>query len=133
MDAFMWRMPARHGSGFKKYGELVRLDPKFRCELLGRTEAKLPSDGFSVVDPLDLEADRCELTLEVAGHRYCRPEIAFGLGDDVELVAEPDNSKDPFAVIVRANGQKIGYMNRLQAQPQGDGRQSVTSRPLSNG
>ena len=115
----MRRMPARHRPDFKKYGELFRLDPKlqaFDFELLGRTEAKLPSDGFSVVDPLDLEADRCELTLEVAGHRYCRPEIALGLGDDVELVAEPDNSKDPFAVMVRANGQKIGYINRLQAQ-----------------
>ena len=51
--ALMRRLPPRRRSDFSKYAKQFRLRPDGELSdfsLLGRTEAKLPSDGFSLVD-----------------------------------------------------------------------------------
>jgi hypothetical protein len=55
--------------------------------------------------------------LEVAGFRYYADKLTNPLevGCDLELLPEPQNEKDSGAVEIRAHGERIGYVNRLQA------------------
>jgi hypothetical protein len=118
LSALMRRLPPRSRRDFAEYKHQFRLSPHLYLSnfaLLGRTEAKLPNDGFSVVDPLDGAADHCDLMLEVAGYRYYAEKVCLTVGDPVELRPEPENEHDPGAVLIRAVGYTIGYMNRLQA------------------
>jgi HIRAN domain len=119
MAAFMRRLPPRSRPDFDEYKRQFRPRSDFGLSdfaLLGQTEAKLPSDGFSVVDPLDAQMDWCELMLEVAGHRYyARDALGIFIGQPVEIKPEPDNLRDPNAVQVCADSRRIGYINRLQA------------------
>ncbi|MEI6985524.1 MAG: HIRAN domain-containing protein [Rhodospirillaceae bacterium] len=87
-----------------------------RKALLGLTESKLPSDGFSIVDPLNPDTECCDLMLEIAGFRYyveIEP-LGVGVGYPVEILGEPDNTKDPNAVKICVGGRKIGNVNRPQ-------------------
>lgn len=117
-EAFMRRLPPRNRPDFQEYTQQFRLAPELELSdfsLLGQTEAKLPSDGFSVVDPLDPDADQCDLMLEVAGYRYYNQMHTTKIGQRVEVAPEPDNAKDPNAVQFCVDGRKIGNVNRLQA------------------
>jgi hypothetical protein len=61
LEAFLRRVPPRSRSDFPRYLEHFRLrssDGIGPFALLAVTEAKLPSDGFSLIDPLDPTADR---------------------------------------------------------------------------
>ena len=87
--------------------------------LLGQTEAKLPTDGFSIVDPLDGSSASYDLMLEIAGFRYYVSEnspLGATVGEPLLIAAEPDNVKDPHAVQVLLGSRKIGNINRLQTQ-----------------
>jgi hypothetical protein len=116
--AFMRRLPPRSRPDFEDYKRQFRLAPHLDLSdfaLLGQTQAKLPSDGFSLVDPLNPETIQCDLVLEVAGFRYYA-EDAPGLQATQAIVIkpEPENPYDPKAVQVCAGDVKIGYINRLQ-------------------
>lgn len=118
LSAFMRRLPPRTRPDFEEYKRQFRLPPDLRLSdfaLLAQTEAKLPSDGFSVVDPLAGEIERCDLMLEVAGYRYYAPKVQLAVGDLLTIRAEPGNEHDPDAVVIRAADQTVGYINRLQA------------------
>ena len=118
LSAFLRRLPPRSRSDFEAYKRQFRLAAKAQPSdfaLLGLTEAKLPNDGFSLVDPLDGSIGRRDLFLEVAGHRYYSSQVRLSVDDMVELGAEPTNEHDPHAVVMRVAGRTIGYVNRLQA------------------
>jgi hypothetical protein len=84
--------------------------------LLAMTEAKLPSDGFSLIDRLDPVAVACDVVFEVAGFRhYATKQLGLLRGTKLALVPEPTNQFDPMAIRIDANGTAIGYVNRLQA------------------
>jgi hypothetical protein len=118
-QALMRRFPPRSRSDFGGYAAQFRLrdtDELSDFALLARTEAKVPSDGFSVVDTLDPMAQRCDLLVEIAGYRHYMKDIApIQLGDEVQIVAEPENEHDGNAVATLVDGTKIGNINRLQA------------------
>jgi hypothetical protein len=119
LDAFLRRLPPRSRADFPAFMEHFRV-PDARAlsdiALLGVTAAKLPSDGFALIDPLDPAADRCETVLEVAGHRhYPASQAHISVGDLATLVPEPDNPHDPQAVRIDVGGQAIGHVSRLQA------------------
>jgi hypothetical protein len=119
LPILMRRMPPRGRADFSDYKRLFRLPPDTSVSdftLLGITEAKLPNDGFSLVDRLDGTAPHRELLLEVAGHRYYHSNLPRGnvVGDPVALVPEPENKFDRNAVMVRFHGLCVGYINRLQ-------------------
>lgn len=121
-EALLSRLPPRNRPDFNEYKEKFRLPADLAISdfaLIGQTEAKLPSDGFSVVDPLDGSATECDALLEVAGYRHYvtdfGPPWGARLGDKVEIVAEPENPVDPGAVKVMLLGRQIGHVNRLQA------------------
>jgi hypothetical protein len=118
LSAFMRRLPPRARSDFEEYKAQFRLPvdlPVSDLGLLGVTEAKLPSDGFSLVDPLDGNVGACDLMLEVAGYRHYPQQSGLSEGDPIRFQPEPENKFDPNAVMIQANGQCIGYINRLQA------------------
>ena len=120
VDTFIRRLPPRTRGDYAKYLEQFRLRPETKISdfaLLAYTGAKLPSDGFSIVNPLDDVAEPGELLIEVAGFRYATRVALENLhpGDEVQFVAEPDNSFDSNALAVEVRGQKIGYVPKQQA------------------
>jgi hypothetical protein len=122
LEAFLRRVAPRNRSDFDLYRQNFRISPDAELSdfgLLAVTEAKLPSDGFSVVDMLDPDAEQCDLLLEIAGFRYYvknAPFLTAAIGERVELAHEPTNHRDPNAVEILVRGVGIGYMNRLQAR-----------------
>jgi len=120
LEALMRRLPPRSRQDFGDYKRQFRLPSQLELSdlaLLARTEAKLPSDGFSVVDPLDAETEWCDLLLEIAGFRYYVPSepLQPDVGCPIEITPEPDNQFDPSAVQICMRSRKIGNVNRLQA------------------
>lgn len=92
---FMRRIPPRSRPDFDAYCRHFGLPdgrPVSNWALLGLTGAKLPSDGFSLVDPLDPDGERCDLMLEVAGFRHqdARETATVSVGNTVQLIPEPE-------------------------------------------
>lgn len=120
VDTFMRRLPPRTRSDYEQYLEQFRLRPDTPISnfaLLAYTGAKLPGDGFSLINPLDDITAPCEVLIEVAGFRHTVPGTlaAFREGDAATFVPEPENPRDPNAVTILVSGQKIGYVPRQQA------------------
>src|SRR6185312_9652459 len=118
LKTFMRRLPPANRGDFSKYQEYFSIRPGARLSgpmLLALTEARLPSDGFSLVDPLDAAAEVCDAAFEIAGFRYEAGSRDLNVGDPLLLIPEPTNEYDPNAVAVFWNGSRIGYVNRLQA------------------
>ncbi len=119
LETFSRRVPSSKRSDFAQYLAHHRVKPSMPLSplaLLAVTEARLPGDGFSLIDPLDPETCRVDLVFEVAGVRHhARHAALVGTGDVLDLEREPSNSTDPDAVRVKAAGQAIGYVNHLQA------------------
>lgn len=118
-DVFMRRLPPGNRPDFGAYKSQFRIPPTSDvsvAQLLSITEAKLPSDGFSVVDALDDQAIAYDLMLEVAGYRYYAPKVSpqLNVGRMIEVRPEFDNPHDPQAVVFMVDGEKVGNLNRLQ-------------------
>ena len=119
LEAFLRRLPPRTRSDFPRYLEHFRLKSAATLgpfALLGITEAKLPSDGFSLIDPLESSSLFRDVVFEIAGHHYYKvPGDGLAVGQALSLVADPENAHDDQAVRIEADGALIGFMNRLQA------------------
>jgi hypothetical protein len=120
LAALLRRLPPRSRTDFQEYKAQFRLRSDLQLSdfaLLAYTEAKLPSDGFSIVNPLDKARGPCQFVLEVAGFRHYVKSLnaPLGVGQQLKFVPEPTNERDSNAVRVEAAGQLIGYVNRLQA------------------
>lgn len=116
-EAFMRRLPPRKRSDFPDYLAQFRLRPDSAASdlaLLGSTEARLPSDGFSLINPLDPEAGACDVLVEIAGHRHYN-DVQLRLGDSLELKPDPANPYDANAVRFEAEGLLAGHVSRFQA------------------
>jgi len=116
-ETFMRRLPPRSRSDFPRYLEQFRLRPNSASSdlaLLGSTEARLPSDGFSLINPLDPETGPCEVLVEVAGYRHYEG-VSLSLGDALRLAPDPTNAYDANAVRFEAAGRHTGHVNRFQA------------------
>jgi hypothetical protein len=119
LAAFLRRLPPRARSDFNAYKAQFRLKPEIALSdfaLLAYTGARLPSDGFSIVNTLEGVHAPCELVLEIVGHRHYAPNLKTLLrpGDHLELSPEPLNPHDKNAIAVKLHGDTIGYINRLQ-------------------
>lgn len=105
LEAFLRRVPPATRSDFANYlahYHIRRATPLSPFSLLDVTEARLPSDGFSLVDPLDALACFVDLVFEVAGFRYAeRTGAKVVVGDHLKLEPEPSNPRDSHAVQVK--------------------------------
>lgn len=118
LETFARRIPPASRADFPKYLEYFSIMPGSASDLftlLGLTEARLPGDGFSLVDPLSPALERGEITFEIAGYRHEAPDIATEIGDKLTLRADPDNVWDDFAVAVFSGDVRLGFVNRIQA------------------
>ena len=119
LEAFMRRLPPSARSDFPDYLAHHRLKTSNSLSpfsILAVTEARLPSDGFSLIDPLDAKSEWLDTLIEIAGFRHVRETgVALSVGDWVDLIAEPSNPIDPRAIQMKTSGAVIGYINRLQA------------------
>jgi len=119
LETFLRRIPPRKRGDFGKYLQQWRLALEIEISdfaLLGHTGAKLPNDGFSLINPFDNVDAPHEFYIEVAGFRYqgvSLEDIAENML--VDFVSEPDNQYDQNAVRVEVAGQKIGYVNKTQS------------------
>lgn len=121
VDTFMRRLPPRTRGDYAQYLEQFRLRPDTPISdfaLLAYTGAKLPGDGFSILNPLEDIDGPCEVLIEVAGFRHSSSLASSQLrpGDSVSFVHESDNPHDPNAVAVLVRGLRIGYVPRQQAR-----------------
>jgi len=122
MEAFLRRLPPGRRSDFPQYLELYRyrgraLSP---MSLLALTAARLPSDGFSLIDRLDSESAACDTIVEIMGFRHHSADTdSLEIGCPLTLQAEPGNPIDADAVRVESNGAMIGYVDRFQARSVG--------------
>lgn len=119
LAAFKRRLPPRERSDFAHYLRNFRLQ---NCNLsdfalLGYTEAKLPSDGFGLVNQLEYDCVPSEHMLEIAGFRhYLEQSHGLSEGEVVQIELEPENQFDPAAIAFRWRGRKIGNVNRFQIE-----------------
>jgi HIRAN domain len=119
LAAFLRRLPPRARPDFDAYKAQFRLKSDLGLSdfaLLAYTGARLPSDGFSVVDTLEDVRAPSELVLEIVGHRHWVAKLKSPLrvGEALDLLPEPENPVDKNAVVVKARGDLVGYVNRLQ-------------------
>lgn len=118
VDAFRRRLPPEKRTDFSQYLEHYGLDGSIEISdmaLLGITGARLPSDGFELVDPLTSTEDCFEVVLQIAGYRhYLTQAEGMQVGMRIDLELEPDNIHDPGAIAFRYGGSTVGHVNRLQ-------------------
>ena len=120
LDTFIMRLPPRTRKDFDDFLKSIRINPEAKAKitdfaLLGYSEAKLPSDNFSIVHPFDNVLGPCEVLTEIAGSRYYLEEgQMLQIGDRVFLEFEQDNPFDAMAIQIIYQGKKIGYINRIQ-------------------
>jgi hypothetical protein len=117
LETFMRRLPPRNRSDFPSYLAQFHLrlgSVNSDLALLGSTEARLPSDGFSLINPLNPESGACEVLVEIAGHRhYC--DVPLSVGDALQLRPDPTNAYDCNAVRFEAEERLAGHVSRFQA------------------
>ncbi|MCI1711848.1 MAG: HIRAN domain-containing protein [Chiayiivirga sp.] len=137
VETFMRRLPPSSRGDYGKYLEQFRLRPDVplsEMALLGYTGAKLPSDGFSILDPLDDITDACDVLIEVAGFRHTStiPASAIELGSRVTLREENDNPHDANALAVYLGSERIGHIPRPQAPALREFAREPTSKSWSS-
>jgi len=104
----------------KKYG----LNKYDHFELLKQSQARLPIDMLSFIDPIFPSDQEVNKNFFLAGTRHyinceeganCGMGISVPDGASLTLELEPDNEKDPNAVIVKWDGTIVGYIPRYYA------------------
>lgn len=123
LEVFMRRLPPRSRTDFGDYLRRLGLPPDAELSdfaLLGYSEAKLPGDGFSIINSFEDCPDPCEFLTEIAGFRYysgMTPDfLAKAVGMSVSFKPVDDNPYDEHAVQIYGGDTMVGYVNRIQAK-----------------
>lgn len=118
LAAFMRRLPPRKRGDFDRFLTALRIKDATDVSdfaLLGYSGAKLPDDGFVVVNPFDNIAPPFEFLLPIQGYRYYEKNLAYeklAVGQVAVFVPEPDNKFDPEAIKIEIGGHHVGYVCR---------------------
>jgi hypothetical protein len=118
LETLLRRTPPRSRTDFSKYLRNFRLEPDANISdfaLLGYSEAKLPGDGFSILNPFEDAIPPFEFMSEVAGFRHNSKLEDIQVGEEVYFAPEPDNEQDSNAVQIISECGRIGYINRIHA------------------
>lgn len=114
LDALMRRLPPKSRSDYAQYLEGFRI--KFGTELsdfalLGYTGAKLPSDGFAIINPFSNVDLFFEFLLEAAGYRYIQG-VKINIDDRVTFKREFDSGRLEDVIKIFVGEQHVGYVTR---------------------
>ena len=120
-DILKRRLPPNYRPDFKEFMERFGLSPAAYfsiLSLLAYTGARLSSDSFGISETFDGFNHPFRYVFDIAGYRHYRENV-LDLDEDEAVLfrPEPGNQDDPNAVeIVRQNGGRVGYVNRMQAR-----------------
>ena len=103
------------GSILREYG----MEKYDEYELLKRSGARLPIDSYEFIDPIFPDDESITRKFFVSGVRHavkcegkdCSLMNVVNVGDELELIPEPDNPVDKFAVaLYTKSGDKVGFV-----------------------
>jgi hypothetical protein len=118
LTSFMKRLPPRSRGDFDRFLDALRIKPGAEISnfaLLGYSEAKLPDDDFTVINPFENATPPFELLLPVRGYSYYKDQLSLAdLSIDMQagFEVEPDNQYDPEAIRIIINDAIAGYVSR---------------------
>ncbi|MCP4712347.1 MAG: hypothetical protein GY869_27310 [Planctomycetes bacterium] len=120
LPAFMRRLPPRKRNDFGRFLTAIRINPTdidkmSDFALLAYAGAILPGDGFSIVNPFSNAEPPFELMLEIQGYRHYLDNVPYDTVNhqmQVTFQPEPENEKDPDAIIALINSKQAGYVCR---------------------
>lgn len=120
LSVLMRRLPSRSRGDFNSILNSFGLSaerPYTDLSLLAFTGARLTRDSFSVCETFDGFEPPFRYVFDVAGYRHHREQtLSLEENEILHFEREPDNEHDPDAVrIVRSDGNRVGYVNRLQS------------------
>ena len=123
LPMFMRRLPPRTRTDFQRYVQSFGIEHGDQISdfgLLGYSGAKLPGDNFTFIHPFTGADPPVEFLLLIAGYRYHQDPVSYArlrVGAPVTFEPEPDNEMDPGAILLRYEGDSLGYVCRgLTAQ-----------------
>lgn len=114
LDALMRRLPPKTRADYAQYLEGFRIRPGTELSnfaLLGYTGAKLPSDGFAIINPFSNVDAPFEFLLEAAGYRYMQ-NVKVDSGDRTTFKSEFDSTLQEDVIKIFVGSQHIGYVTR---------------------
>jgi hypothetical protein len=119
LEAFMRRLPPKSRADYGQYLEGFRIKADSTLSdfaLLGYTGAKLPSDGFAIINPFDNINTPFDCLIEVAGYRYnqmddvpMKHDITFKIGHYSET--------NELMIEIFLDDHRIGYITRALIEP----------------
>ncbi len=120
LAAFMRRLLPRKRNDFDRFLTAIRIDPAVKdglsnFALLGYSGAKLPGDGFSVINIFIGANPPFEIFTNIQGYRHYLGSVPYSeMIEDlvVTFEREPNNDQDPYAIIALIDDKKIGYVCR---------------------
>ncbi|NNM58918.1 MAG: hypothetical protein HKM04_03805 [Legionellales bacterium] len=115
LDTFMSRLPPRTRGDFSEYLENFRIKPDATFSdfaLLAYTGAKLPTDGFSVINPFEDVEKEYEFLLEITGFRYNQQNNPIEIGAEASFLPSFYEERAEDAITIIINEQKAGYVTR---------------------
>lgn len=116
------RLPSRQRNDFYLYLIRHNINPDVKISdfaLLGYTNGKLPSDGFSFVIDFRFQELPLVFPIEISGFRYhggmsIPTEIL--LKQHVSFHLDNNNPHDPYAISILSDGVVLGYVPRYYAE-----------------
>lgn len=118
--SFLKRIPPRNRKDFDRFLNSLWINPNLKDEisdfaLLGYSRAILPSDEFTLIHPFDNAKPPFEFLAPVQGSQYYIDNIPYekmAEGLETTFKPEPDNPKDPEAIVVQIDRKTVGYVCR---------------------
>lgn len=123
--AFLARLPDPKRKGIDEILRKYDLSEYDGYELLRKSTGRLPIDTYEFIDPIFPEEETVQRNFYVVGIRHvsgcegndCEKMPVVKLGDGLELIREPDNLSDKFAVrVLSSNGEMLGYVPRYYSE-----------------
>lgn len=118
---FASRLPDKKRRDINKILEKYNLSEYDEFELLRKSEARLPIDTYSFIDPIFPEEETVQRDFFVMGVRHqtpcdgkdCGLLPKVDIGDELNFETEPENSYDANAIKVKTRtGEVLGYVPR---------------------
>lgn len=116
VDVLMRRLAPKSRSDYSQYLTNYRIKPETKLSnfgLLGYTGARLPSDGFAIINPFFKTEGPFEFLVEIAGYRHLsKTEASTLIGSKASFRKNFDNERQEDTVEIFINETHTGYITR---------------------